>query len=53
MRHRTRRLIAITLVVLGAILMVLAPERVGGYVILLLGLIIEIVGIALVRKDKQ
>lgn len=53
MRHRGRRLTAIALVVLGAILMVLTPEWVGGYAILLLGLIIEIIGIALVRKDKR
>lgn len=52
MRHRARRTIAVALVVLGASLMVLTPEWIGGYVMLLLGLVIEIVGIALVRKDK-
>lgn len=51
MRHKARRLTAIALVVLGAALMVLAPEWAGGYLILLLGLVLEIVGIALARRS--
>jgi hypothetical protein len=47
MQHKTiRRIIAAALVVLGAILMVLAPEHITGYAILLLGIVIEIVGVA-------
>ena len=49
-RPRTRRVIALTMVVLGAILMFLAPEEWPGELILLLGVALEVVGIALEHK---
>jgi len=51
-RPRTRRTIAVILVVLGAVLMFLAPEEWPGEVILILGVALELVGIALEHKRK-
>jgi hypothetical protein len=50
MRRRHRRILAIGLVVLGGVLMFLAPEVWAGLVLLALGAIIEIVGITLENK---
>ncbi len=50
---RTRRASAIILVVLGAILMLLAPEVWQGALLLILGVVLELVGIALEHKDDR
>lgn len=49
---RIRRTGALILVVLGAILMFLAPEVWQGALLLALGVIIELAGIALERNAK-
>lgn len=49
-KQRSRRVVAIFLVVLGGVLMVLAPEMWVGLVLLALGAIVELAGIALERK---
>lgn len=48
--RRSRRVLAVFLVVLGGVLMYLAPEVWGGLAVLTLGVLIELVGIALERK---
>lgn len=52
LKSRHRRKLAIALVVLGGILMFLAPDKywLGG-VLLALGVVLELVGITLERKD--
>lgn len=47
---RTRRITAVILVVLGAILMLVAPEIWAGLVVLVLGVALELAGIALGHK---
>ena len=50
-RQRSRRAIALFLVVLGVLLMYLAPELwAGGLAMLALGVALELVGIALERR---
>jgi len=49
-RRQTRRVLAIALVVLGGVLMALAPEIWAGLAVLALGVVIELLGIALERK---
>lgn len=49
---RIRRTGALILVVLGAILMFLAPEVWQGAVLLSMGVLLELVGIALEHRDK-
>lgn len=49
---RTRRTIAVIMVVLGAILMFLAPEAWPGELVLILGVALELAGIALEHKAK-
>ena len=46
---RSRRLLAIALVVAGGLLMWLAPEATAGVVLLAVGVVLEIAGIALER----
>ena len=48
----TRRVIAVIMVVLGALLMLLAPEAWPGALLLILGVAVELLGIALERKAK-
>lgn len=48
---RSRRLLAGFLVLLGAVLMFLAPEMWIGVVLLVLGVAIELAGIALEHKS--
>ena len=48
----TRRVIAVIMVVLGALLMLLAPEAWPGALLLILGVVVELLGIALERKVK-
>ncbi len=49
--RRSRRALALFLVVLGGVMMFLAPEDVrGGLAVLALGVVIELVGIALERR---
>lgn len=50
---RTRRVSAIILIVLGAMLMFLAPEVWQGALLLALGVVLELVGIALEHKAKK
>lgn len=47
---RSRRILAGFLVVLGGVLLFLAPEMWAGLVLLALGVVIELAGIALERK---
>jgi hypothetical protein len=49
-KQRSRRVLAIFLVVLGGVLMVLAPEIWAGLAVLALGVVIELAGIALEHK---
>ncbi|HSJ80550.1 MAG TPA: hypothetical protein VK910_04980 [Thiobacillus sp.] len=48
--RRSRRALALLLVVLGGVMMFLAPEVWGGLAVLALGVVIELVGIALERR---
>jgi hypothetical protein len=48
--RRSRRSLALFLVVLGGVMMFLAPEVWGGLAVLALGVAVELVGIALERK---
>lgn len=48
--RRPRRALALFLVVLGGAMMFLAPEVWGGLAVLALGVVIELVGIALEHK---
>lgn len=48
--RRARRVLALFLVVLGGVLMYLAPEVWGGLAVLVLGVVVELTGIALERK---
>jgi hypothetical protein len=49
-KRRSRRVLAIFLVVLGGVLMYLAPEMWAGLVLLVLGGVVELAGIALERR---
>jgi hypothetical protein len=49
---RTRRTSAVIIVVLGATLMLLAPEAWPGALLLILGVALELFGIALEHKAK-
>lgn len=49
-KPRSRHALAIFLVVLGGVLMVLAPEIWAGLVVLALGVVVELAGIALERR---
>lgn len=49
-KRRSRRTLAMILVVLGGVLMALAPEIWAGLVVLALGVAIELAGIALERQ---
>lgn len=48
-----RRPLAALLVVLGAIIIFLAPETWAGALLLALGVFIEVAGIAIKRRDKR
>jgi len=50
---RTRRASATVMVVLGAILMLLAPEIWAGLLLLILGVVLELAGIALAHKANK
>jgi len=50
-KRRSRRVLAIVLVVVGGVLMALAPEMWIGLLLLALGVVIELAGIALERKS--
>ena len=49
-KRRSRRILAIGLVVLGGVLMFLAPEIWAGLAVLVLGVLVELAGIALEHK---
>lgn len=48
--RKSRRIAALSLVVLGGVLIYLAPGDISGLALLALGIAIELVGIALERK---
>ena len=52
MRQRSRRILAVALIILGGVLMFFAPSKywMGG-VLLALGVLIEAIGIALEKKS--
>jgi len=50
---RTRRTSAVIMVVLGAILMLIAPEIWAGLLLLILGVALELAGIALGHKISK
>lgn len=50
-KRRSRRVLAIVLVVVGGVLMALAPEMWIGLLLLALGVLIELAGIALEREN--
>ena len=50
--RRTRRTSAVIMALLGAILMFLAPEAWPGALVLILGVLLELVGIALEHNAK-
>ena len=49
---RTRHISALITVLLGAMLMILAPEAWPGAVLLILGIALELFGIALEHKEE-
>jgi uncharacterized membrane protein HdeD (DUF308 family) len=49
-KQRSRRVLAAILVVLGGVLMFLAPGIWAGLIVLALGVVIELAGIALERQ---
>lgn len=49
----TRRASAAIMVVLGAILMLIAPEIWAGLLLLILGVVLELVGIALAHRANK
>lgn len=49
----TRRIVAVMLIVLGALLMLLAPDIWQGALVLALGIVLELVGIALEHKGDK
>jgi len=49
-KRRSRRVLAIFFVVLGGVLMYLAPEMWAGLVVLAVGVVVELAGIALERQ---
>ena len=49
-KRRSRRTLAMILVILGGVLMAMAPEIWAGLVVLVLGVALELAGIALERQ---
>ena len=49
-KRRTRRVLALSLVILGGVLMFLAPPIWSGLVVLALGVVVELAGIALEQR---
>ena len=49
-KRRSRRTLAMILVILGGVLMAMAPEIWAGLVVLVLGVALELAGIALERR---
>jgi apolipoprotein N-acyltransferase len=49
-KRRSRRVLALILVVLGGVIMYLAPEMWAGLAVLVLGVLVELAGIALEHK---
>jgi uncharacterized membrane protein HdeD (DUF308 family) len=50
-KRRSRRVLAGFLVLLGGVLMFLAPEIWAGLAVLVLGVVVEVAGIALERQS--
>lgn len=50
LRRRSRRILAVVLMVLGGVLMYLVPEVWTGLALFVLGVVVELIGIALERK---
>ncbi len=49
-KRRSRRVVAALLIVLGGVLMYLAPEIWAGLAVLALGVVVELAGISLERR---
>jgi hypothetical protein len=49
-KPRARRALALTLIVLGGVLMYLAPEIWAGVAVLVLGVLLELAGVMLERR---
>jgi hypothetical protein len=47
MTTKNRRILAVILIIIGAILLWLAPESPGGIILLVCGIAVEIIGISL------
>ena len=47
---KARRIFAVVLIVLGAVLMLAAPDTVSGALMMAIGILVEIVGIALEKR---
>jgi drug/metabolite transporter (DMT)-like permease len=48
-----RRILAFSLIVLGAVLMFLAPEVVVGVVMMIVGVLVEMIGITLEHRQTD
>lgn len=53
MTTQQRRIVAGLLIVLGAVMLWFAPESMGGIVLLVCGIAIEIIGITLEHKKRS
>ena len=51
--RRFRRTLSLLLMLLGGLLMLLSPAVGAGVVVFGLGVLLEVVGLALERRDKQ
>ena len=50
MKKGTRRIVAGLLIAVGAVLMVMAPETWGGLLLIVVGVAVEVAGIALEKR---
>jgi len=53
MTTKHRRLLAVLLIIVGAILLWLAPESPGGIILLILGIAVELIGITLEKVKAK
>jgi len=52
-KTRPRRIVAILLMLLGGLMLWFAPETLGGVVLLIVGLVIEAIGIFLDHRSEK
>ena len=52
-KARPRRILVAALLVFGALVLLLAPETKGGYLLLALGISIELLGLVLKNHDSR